>query len=170
MRWACTEPYDAVLAAPFAHLGVVADAQGIRQIDFLPADYALFAPKLSPGPEHGYVQQLAAALAHYWRNPAMHFVLPLRYQGSAHQMRVWQALLAIPPGQTRRYGEIAAAIGSSPRAVGQACGANPLPIVIPCHRVVAKTGRGGFMHQRGGAALDYKDWLLDHESRFAVAD
>lgn len=150
--------YTAVIVAPFAHLGVMADAQAVQRIDFLPLDYPLFSAADEP------VQQLIGALAEYWRNPAQGFDLPLSYQGSVHQLRVWQALLAIPPGQTRTYGDIARLIGSSPRAVGQACGANPLPILIPCHRVVGKTNRGGFMHRQDSAALSYKDWLLQHES------
>ncbi|MHB1678371.1 MAG: methylated-DNA--[protein]-cysteine S-methyltransferase [Sulfuriferula sp.] len=166
MRWQHAKTYDAVLAAPFAHLGVVASTTGLRQIDFLTMDYSLRLPEAASAP----VRQLALALSIYWDNAAVQFDLPMVYQASPHQQRVWQALLAIPVGQTRSYGDIAAEIGSSPRAVGQACGANPLPIVIPCHRVVAKNGRGGFMHQREGAALDYKLWLLAHESRVAVAD
>ncbi|ARU30655.1 hypothetical protein CAP31_02490 [Sulfuriferula sp. AH1] len=159
MRSASAEPhYDAVLAAPFAHLGVMADAQGVRRIDFLPADFPLQAGSTP------HVQRLVQGLAHYWRDPVQTFDVPLSYQGSEHQLRVWQALLAIPVGQTRSYGDIAREIGSSPRAVGQACGANPLPILIPCHRVVARAGPGGFMHRRDDAALAYKDWLLRHES------
>ena len=72
-------------------------------------------------------------------------------------------MCAIPCGHVLTYGEIAAQLGSSPRAVGQACGNNPIPIVIPCHRVVAKSGMGGFMHHNGGFALDIKRWLLAHE-------
>ena len=166
MRSACVERYDAVLAAPFAQLGVIADTQGIRRIVFLPLDQVVSINSAG----NAAIAQLAAALTRFWDNPVMRFDLPLCYQGSVHQLQVWHALLAIAPGQTRSYGDIAAAIGSSPRAVGQACGANPLPIVIPCHRVVAKTGQGGFMHQRGGAALDYKNWLLSHESRFTTTD
>lgn len=159
MRSVCAEPhYDAVLAAPFAHLGVMADAQGVRRIDFLPVDFPLQAGSTP------HVQRLLQALARYWRDPVQTFNVPLSYQGSEHQLRVWQALLAIPVGQTRSYGDIARDIGSSPRAVGQACGANPLPILIPCHRVVAKAGPGGFMHRRDDAALAYKDWLLRHEA------
>lgn len=150
--------YAAVLAAPFAHLGVIVSAQGVQRIDFLPVAFPLQAVA------NAYVQQLEAALAAYWHNPALPFGLPLTYQGSLHQQKVWQAMLAIPVGQTRSYGDIAREIGSSPRAVGQACGANPLPILIPCHRVVGKASRGGFMHRQDSAALGYKDWLLQHES------
>ena len=82
--------------------------------------------------------------------------------GTAFQQRVWQAIAAIPVGETRTYSQLAAQIGSGPRAVANACGANPLPIVIPCHRVVAKHGLGGFMQgQQNGLLI--KQWLLRHE-------
>jgi methylated-DNA-[protein]-cysteine S-methyltransferase len=87
--------------------------------------------------------------------------------GSPHARKVWQALCFIPVGETRSYGEIAREIGSSPRAVGQACRANPWPLFIPCHRVIpanaSGTGPGGYAGQREGALADIKAWLLEHE-------
>ena len=83
------------------------------------------------------------------------------------QQRVYEVTRAIAPGRTLTYGELATAIGEpgAARAVGQACGANPLPILIPCHRVLAANGLGGFMHASRGAPLDVKTWLLAHERR-----
>lgn len=78
------------------------------------------------------------------------FDLPLNPAGTAFQRRVWQAMQAIPYGETRTYGDIADAVGSAARAVGGACGRNPLPIVIPCHRVVAGGGRPGGYSGDGG--------------------
>jgi methylated-DNA-[protein]-cysteine S-methyltransferase len=100
---------------------------------------------------------------HYWRPPGD---LP---PGSAHARRVWRALCAIPVGETRSYGEIARAIGSSPRAVGQACRANPWPLFVPCHRVVPASGigsasAGGYAGQRDGPLAHIKAWLLAHET------
>lgn len=151
--------YQAIIPAPFAHLGVIFNEVGIQRIDFLP----LSTPLLSN--LHPHVQALAQALANYWQDAHYQPLqdVPVSYQASAHQARVWRALLAIPPGQTRYYGEVAAHIASCPRAVGQACGANPLPILIPCHRVVGKTNTGGFMHSRDDTVLAYKQWLLTHE-------
>ena len=80
-------------------------------------------------------------------------------------MAVWRAMLQIPSGQTRTYGEVAQSIKSAPRAIGGACGANPVPIIIPCHRVVSKTGMGGFMGATEGDPLKIKAWLLAHERR-----
>jgi methylated-DNA-[protein]-cysteine S-methyltransferase len=83
-------------------------------------------------------------------------------KGTHYQKRVWQAIANIPFGQTLSYTDIATALHSSPRSVANACGANSLPILIPCHRVVAKHGIGGFM--RGNAeGLSIKQWLLQHE-------
>lgn len=83
--------------------------------------------------------------------------------GTPFQRRVWRQLQRIPPGQTRSYGEIARLLHSSARAVAGACRANPLPILIPCHRVVAAHGLGGYMGQTGGAGVAIKRWLLHHE-------
>ena len=86
--------------------------------------------------------------------------LPLAPAGSAFRQRVWQAMQAIPVGETQSYGALARAIGSAPRAVGGACGANPIPILIPCHRVVAGGGLGGYS---GGAGPATKVALLKLE-------
>lgn len=91
------------------------------------------------------------------------FDIPIALAGTPFQRRVWDALHAIPPGETRTYGEIARALGSGARAVGQACRANPCPIAIPCHRVVATQGLGGFSGDVTGRKLGIKRWLLRHE-------
>jgi methylated-DNA-[protein]-cysteine S-methyltransferase len=104
--------------------------------------------------------QLAAYLVDAEFVPA----LPLHPAGTPFQRRVWQQIAAIPTHQTRTYGEIAKALHNAPRAVGQACGANPFPVIVPCHRVVATAGGlGGFAGQRAGFLLDVKRWLLAHE-------
>jgi methylated-DNA-[protein]-cysteine S-methyltransferase len=102
-------------------------------------------------------QQLQA----YFDGDRLAFDLPLAPAGTAYQRRVWQALCDIPPGVTRTYADIARAVGGSPRAVGGANGRNPIPIVIPCHRVVATTGIGGYS---GGDGLPTKRFLLALEN------
>jgi len=109
-------------------------------------------------------KHLAHELDHYTRNPKHVFDLLFVPSGTPFQLRVWRALLAIPVGQSLSYGALAAQLNTAPRAIGQACGANPLPLVIPCHRVVSAQGLGGFMHAASGAPLDIKAWLLRHES------
>ncbi|MFM8616806.1 MAG: methylated-DNA--[protein]-cysteine S-methyltransferase [Alphaproteobacteria bacterium] len=102
-------------------------------------------------------------LQDYFDGKCLTFDLPLAPHGSDFQKRVWAALCAIPPGETRSYADIARAIGSAPRAVGGANGANPIPIIIPCHRVVAADGSlGGYS---GGDGPATKRFLLDLESR-----
>ena len=109
------------------------------------------------------VRQICAQIEAYVHDADFQFSLPLEQIGTAHQMKVWQALCRIPRGHATTYGALAVQLNSSPRAIGQACGANPIPLIIPCHRVVAKNGAGGFMHHASGAPLAIKDWLLRHE-------
>ena len=101
--------------------------------------------------------EAARQLQDYFEGKRSHFDLPLAPAGSPFEKRVWKAMQKIPYGETRCYGDLAAAIHSAPRAVGGACGKNPIPIVIPCHRVLAKGGMGGYSGQGG---LDTKRALL----------
>jgi len=101
--------------------------------------------------------EAARQLEAYFAGKLSHFDLPLRPSGSDFQLRVWDEMRNIPYGQTRSYGELARAIGAAPRAVGGACGRNPIPIVIPCHRVLAKAGLGGYS---GTGGLSTKQTLL----------
>ncbi|HYM73682.1 MAG TPA: methylated-DNA--[protein]-cysteine S-methyltransferase [Stellaceae bacterium] len=104
-----------------------------------------------------FLAEAARQLEAYFAGKLTDFDLPLRPAGSDFQRRVWAGMQAIPYGQTRSYGELAADIGSAPRAVGGACGKNPIPIVIPCHRVLARTGFGGYS---GSGGLETKQTLL----------
>ena len=83
-----------------------------------------------------------------------------------YQVRVWDQITKIPFGATQTYGEIARDIKSGPRAVGSACRCNNLLLIVPCHRVVAVNGLGGFMGDRDGSLVRRKQWLLDHEQRY----
>ena len=101
--------------------------------------------------------ETARQLAAYFDGRLSRFELPLTPAGSPFEARVWAAMQAIPFGETRCYGDLANAVGSAPRAVGRACGRNPIPIVIPCHRVLAKGGMGGYS---GDGGLVTKQHLL----------
>ncbi|MCA3340159.1 MAG: methylated-DNA--[protein]-cysteine S-methyltransferase [Roseomonas sp.] len=102
-------------------------------------------------------------LQEYFDGKHLRFDLPLAPEGSAFQKRVWAALCDIPAGETRSYADVARVLGSAPRAVGGANGANPIPLFIPCHRVIAANGSlGGYS---GGDGPATKRYLLDHESR-----
>ena len=149
--------YQAKLATPFAVLGILSDESGLAGIDFLPRDILPMAP------QDPVAQEVCRQLGLYLNDPTHHFDLPLHLHGTPHQLKVWQRLRKIPCGSAMGYGELASSLHSSPRAVGQACGANPIPVIIPCHRVLAKDGMGGFMNHSDGDPLIIKQWLLKHE-------
>ncbi len=94
------------------------------------------------------LHQAAAQLTQYFAGARQKFELPLD-AGHGLQAQVRSAMLAIPYGETRTYGDLARALHTNPQAVGQACGANPLPILIPCHRILGATGLGGFSAKGG---------------------
>ncbi len=104
-----------------------------------------------------------AQLQAYFEDGRQGFSLPVKLLGTDFQRRVWQALQAIPAGEVRTYGQLAEQLGSHSRAIGMACRNNPVPLIVPCHRVVAADGPGGFAGQRGGEKLALKRWLLAHE-------
>ena len=149
----------AIIELPFGRLSISSADKVLLGLAFQPPDAALRAVS-------DEFQAKVAAQLHAWcADTGYVFDLPHQAQGSAHQDRVWAAISAIPCGETRSYGELAAMLQSSPRAVGNACGRNPLPILVPCHRVVAKQGLGGFNQSRDTWLLDIKRWLLNHEQR-----
>ncbi len=110
--------------------------------------------------------EAARQLDAYFAGKLSHFDLPLAPAGSAFEARVWSAMQLIPYGETRSYGDLASAVGSAPRPVGRACGRNPIPIVIPCHRVLARGGLGGYS---GAGGLATKQRLLALEGALRKA-
>ncbi len=152
--------FEACVRTPFATLGITADERHITGVRFLAPSVPALAPK------RGSLAHLACVqLQAYLENPAFEFDLPLVLAGTHHRLAVWEAMQRIPAGKTRTYGELASELKSSARAVGGACGANPIPVVVPCHRVIAAGGAiGGFMGAKGdGFERDIKRWLLEHE-------
>jgi methylated-DNA-[protein]-cysteine S-methyltransferase len=149
--------FQACMPTPFAVLGIRTDGDYLTHLEFLPRKHALMNPR-TPAAALA-CQQLEA----YLSDSSFRFKLPLSVEGTLHQMAVWRAMQQIPRGETRTYGDMARAIKSAPRAVGQACGKNPVPIIIPCHRVVSSTGLGGFMGAQEGDPIKIKQWLLAHE-------
>lgn len=152
--------YAAVASTPWSEvkLGICASDEVIAAVDFLPG------AALEQAAANPLAAEAVRQLQDYFRTPLRGFALPLMPRGTAFQQRVWQALLQIPCGSTRSYGALAGLLGSSARAVGGACRANPIPIIIPCHRVVAKEGLGGFMGVTAGHGLRIKQYLLAHET------
>jgi methylated-DNA-[protein]-cysteine S-methyltransferase len=151
--------YQARLAVPFGVLGIRCAEGVLTGISFLPAGEK---PQRATG---AFAAAVCEQLLQYLEDPDVRFTVSFNPGGTPHQQKVWQAMLDIPRGETRSYGELAAELGSGAQAVGQACGANPIPIIIPCHRVVGKSGLGGFMRDASGESLDIKRWLLAHEQR-----
>ena len=151
--------FDAVASLPCAAVGIRVRAAAIAEIVFLPLD--------TPGrpPSSSLAARACEQIQAYAADPARPIDLPLAIEGSEFQRRVWTAIARIPAGATRTYGELAEELGSTARAVGQACGDNRLPLAIPCHRVVAARGIGGFAHRTDHVMLAVKRWLLAHESR-----
>jgi methylated-DNA-[protein]-cysteine S-methyltransferase len=131
----------------------------VRELVYLPAHFHEKAPI------DATAELAAEQVQRYFADPDFVFTLPLMELGSEFQHRVWDAISIIPRGSVRTYGQIAKLIGSAPRAVGQACGANWFPLVIPCHRVTAAGGLGGFSNHddENGFHLSVKRWLLNHE-------
>lgn len=143
---------------PFGVAQISLDAEGaVSEIDLLAK-----SARLSP-PESAAARRAAVQVAEYLKRAETDCRVPLAPSGTPFQQRVWQALRDIPPGEVRTYGELAKQLHSAPRAVGQACRRNPIPILIPCHRVVSANGIGGFSGQTAGPALARKRWLLRHE-------
>jgi methylated-DNA-[protein]-cysteine S-methyltransferase len=154
------EAFQACLRAPFATLGITTSETHVTGIRFLVPT----TPSRAPKPDS--IAYLACIqIQSYLDDPRFRFDLPLALAGTRHRLEVWEAMQRIAPGKTRTYGELAAELRSSARAVGGACGANPIPVVVPCHRIIgANRSIGGFMGAKGeGFELGIKRWLLEHE-------
>jgi methylated-DNA-[protein]-cysteine S-methyltransferase len=154
---AAYKQYDALINTPFGAVAISAYGNQLA-IELLTE-----SPSESDYPStHPLVATAYAQITAYLQQPTTQFNLPVSFHGTPFQQRVWHAIADIPLGQTRTYGQLAHQIGSGPRAVANACGANNLPLVIPCHRVVAQNGIGGFMQSKQNGLL-VKKWLLQHE-------
>ncbi len=143
---------------PIGPVVLESDGKAVRRV--------VFGPERGPLPEgvsDPLLERAAREILEYLDGRRRCFEVPVRYPGdaTAFQRRVWDALRRIPYGTIRTYGELARELGTSPRAVGGACARNPIPILVPCHRVVARGGLGGFAGQwETGLALDVKRRLL----------
>lgn len=158
----CDSAQYCVIDAPFGHLGILTELVDgslmLSKIEYLATTAALIAP------QNQLAKEVAKQCRTYFKDPQYQFHLPLKPAGTSHQQKVWNQIQLIPVGSTTTYGELAKRIKSGPRAVGMACGANPYPLISPCHRVVAAQGIGGFMKQNSpGLYRQIKIWLLKHE-------
>lgn len=149
--------YDARLPTPFAVLGVRTAGEKLVGIDYLPRGAATLDPISR------LAERVSRQIERYLEDPEFRFDLPFDFRGSEFRCRVWRAIHVIPSGKTLTYLDVARRLNTAPRPVGGACGANRIPLVIPCHRVVGSSGIGGFMHTRRGPGIEIKRWLLKHE-------
>ncbi len=157
------DDYSAILPFPLLPsqwvLGLRSTAEAVFSIDFLPPCALLAAGD-------PLARQVATQLSAYFRDPRQRLDdLPIAAEGTAFQRRVWASLRQIPAGQTFTYGQLATGLASGARAVGNACRRNPLPLLVPCHRVVARHGPGGYAGSKAGNLFLIKQALLAHESR-----
>ncbi|RVT85886.1 methylated-DNA--[protein]-cysteine S-methyltransferase [Rhodobacteraceae bacterium CCMM004] len=141
----------ATVASPLGPLTLTAAEGGVTRLAFGGAAGAPDDPLLS---------QAAEQIAAYFAGTRRTFDLPLAPAGSVFERAVWAEMRAITWGETRTYGDLGLALGAPARAVGQACGTNPLPILIPCHRILAADGLGGYS---GAGGVETKVTLLRHE-------
>ena len=149
--------YDLVMDSPIGRLAAIFDGLQLVALDFTDKRSPLVTARTAPA------SALQVRIEAYFRDARTVFELPLSLQGTAFQRRVWEALGNIPCGQPVTYGQLARQLKTSARAIGGACRANPVPLVVPCHRVVAAAGVGGFAGQTAGRKLAIKQWLLAHE-------
>lgn len=150
------------LQTPIGYLGLEAFEDQLCRVSFIGRDKPVYSDQhLHPIPK--CLTESAAHLLNYFvhKTPISHNAeIP---QGTLFQRKVWQALISIPFATTITYGELAARLQTSARAIGNACRENPLPVIIPCHRVVSKQGLGGYAGFTAGEKMNIKKWLLRHE-------
>lgn len=155
---------SANFVSPCGEISITINDNQLSQLSFL-------SRQSPPTPsQHSYSEYVISQLKSYFNNPLHRFSIDLNLVGTDFQQRVWRALQDIPSGTTLTYGMLAKQLKTSARAIGQACRTNPIPIIIPCHRIVAAGHLGGFMgsttlsnSQHLVEPLSIKAWLLQHE-------
>ena len=148
---------DATVSWPLGVLGIQMEAKAISRVMFLQED----TPPIRPAT--AAAKRAVEAIQRYLENPHKIPCVSVDLKGTVFQQKVWHALQQLQPGEVVSYGELAKRLGTGARAVGNACRNNPVPVLVPCHRVVAKSGMGGFSGKQSGSMMDIKTWLLAHE-------
>lgn len=145
---------------PIKHLLLESDGQQLLGITmcFAADDVSMYSTVFPDA-----LVSVAQQLRDYSQHAHNIWAVSLSEQGTPYQRKVWRYLQTIPMGSTQTYGEVATALNSSARAVGNACRANPFLLIVPCHRVVKRTNIGGFGGKINGEAIAIKQWLLAHE-------
>jgi methylated-DNA-[protein]-cysteine S-methyltransferase len=150
--------YQASIKTPFAHLGIRLEDDRLAAVEFI-------REQKERVPADDAAMEICQRIRSYLDDPLQNDCLdiPCCYTGTPFQVRVWKALRKIPPGSVLSYGELAEMLDTSARAIGNACRKNPIPVVIPCHRVIAASGIGGYAGATDGNLITIKNWLLRHE-------
>ena len=149
-----------IVDSPLGGLALTANADALTALDWT----FLAANEGAPG--HPILRQAVNELAAYFSDSRHVFTVPTTQPGSEFEQAVWREMCEIPSGETRSYGDLASATGRPARAVGGACGANAIPIIVPCHRVVGADGRMVGYSGKGG--IETKTWLLRHENAMLI--
>ena len=152
-----TPKLDATVSWPLGVLGIKMDGNAISRVLFMEEDAAEIRPC------NAAAERAADSIKRYFKNPNETPPISVELKGTEFQKKVWHALQQLKPGEVVSYGELAKRLGSGARAVGNACRNNPVPVLVPCHRVVAKNSMGGFSGKQSGLMMDIKIWLLSHE-------
>ncbi len=138
-------------------VGIKTRLEKLTNIDFLNSNRAIILP------QNAFPAHIADQLNQYFKDGKRTFQVDLEPAGTPFQLKLWRSLQSIPSGDKRSYGQMAKLNQTGARAVGNACRHNPIPIIIPCHRVVAKSCLGGYAGATQGRNIDIKRWLLNHE-------
>lgn len=147
--------FDIVVDTPVGRAGISVCEDAVSRLVFVSRHTGLKSARQHAG--------IVSQVSRFFTDPGFRFTLKTKLEGTEFQQTVWRALTKIRPGTVLTYGELASRLGSGARAVGNACRANPVPLLIPCHRVVAAHGIGGYAGQVEGEEVRRKRWLLDHE-------
>jgi methylated-DNA-[protein]-cysteine S-methyltransferase len=153
------QTFDIIISTPLYPLGITLSANQISKVEFL-----FNQQHVTETPINNFSQNIIDEVNQYFQNAKHIFNLPLSLIGTPFQLRVWNALCNIPNGTTVSYQTLADQLQTGARAIGNACRANPIPLIIPCHRVVAKNHFGGYAGATSGQLMDIKKWLLQHET------
>ena len=152
--------YNTIIHVPFGAVGVRLNhaRTQVQELVYLSSHTQELVPDCD------LAERVCRQIESYIANPSFHFNLPLMDRGTAFQKKVWQVISGLEAGQVLTYKQVGQIIQcGAPRAVGGACGANPYPLIVPCHRVVGANGIGGFAHNDDGFFIEVKRWLLAHE-------
>lgn len=149
--------FVAIIDTPIGKLGMKTQQETLLSLHFLPANTTLIRPDTS------LTKTITEQLQAYFAKKLIKFDLPCHLIGTDYQIKVWNHLCSINPGTTKSYGILAEELTTGSRAIGNACRRNPIPIIFPCHRVVAKSHVGGYSGAVSGDLLNIKQWLLQHE-------